>query len=354
MIALFRRSSILLIIFIFLLIVVSVPFQRKIDDIRGGFSPIEEALYFSSSTLKKLSLGYKELLADIYWMRALQYFGGKRFEEKDPEQLYKYFDILTDLDPKFANAYRFGGSFLAEPVPFGMGDVERGMKLYDKGRMNNPDNFHIPLEQGFIYYLNLKDYEKASELFEEASEKPGLSDLRRASFKGMAASAYRKGGNRELSRRIWEYIYQNATDEGRKNFALLNLKELRAADIEDHLTKAVGEYMNRYDKMPVSLKQLKSAGIIEQIPEEPFGGEFVIVKKLNAVKSSTVINRQLRVNPVYLTLKAGRFKMRYGRFPEDLAELKKFIQEQTTGEFPPHPLGEEYNYNPETGVVTAK
>src|SRR3990172_8086053 len=99
-------------ILVLALIAISVPFQKGIDNLRGRFRSIEETLYFTSSALKRLSLGYKELLADIYWMRALQYF-----------------DILTDLDPKFVNAYRFGGTFLSEPPPFGLGDIKKGTML---------------------------------------------------------------------------------------------------------------------------------------------------------------------------------------------------------------------------------
>src|SRR3989304_8376641 len=203
-------------ILVFALIAISVPFQKGIDNIRGKFRSIEETLYFSSSALKRLSLGYKELLADIYWMRALQYFGGRRFKEKNPELLYHYFDILTDLDPKFVNAYRFGGTFLSEPPPFGLGDIEKGSMLLDKGRRNNPDNFRLPLEEAFMYYLYVKDYDKAAELFNEASEKPSLTGLRRATLKGMAASAQSKGGNRKLSKEHCNTIYETTTHEQRR------------------------------------------------------------------------------------------------------------------------------------------
>src|SRR3972149_6454307 len=221
-------------ILVFALIAISVPFQKGIDNIRGKFRSIEETLYFSSSALKRLSLGYKELLADIYWMRALQYFGGGRFKEKNPEMLYHYFDILTDLDPKFVNAYRFGGTFLAEPPPLGLGDIES------------------------------------------------------------------------------------------------------------------------YNEIPTSLVALKDAGLIKQIPKEPYGREFIIVSKLKAVRSSTLLNQQLRYNLIFLTAKARRFRFLYGRFPKDLAELKGFIVNETTAEFPPNPLGEEYVYNPENGKVESK
>ena len=341
-------------ILVFALIAISVPFQKGIDNIRGKFRSIEETLYFSSSALKRLSLGYKELLADIYWLRALQYFGGRGFKEENPELLYHYFDILTDLDPKFVNAYRFGGTFLAEPPPLGLGDIEKGTMLFDKGRKNNPENFRIPLEEAFMYYLYVKDYDKAAELFNEASEKPSLTGLRRATIKGMAASAHSKGGNRELSKEIWKTIYETTTHEQRREFALKNLQELSTMDTEDRLTEALREYIERYNEIPTSLVALKDAGLIKQIPKEPYGREFIIVSKLKAVRSSTLVNQQLRYNLIFLTAKAHRFRYFYGRYPRDLAELKSFIENETTAEFPPNPLGEEYVYNPENGKVESK
>ena len=361
------KGSVKGVIVVFSLIAISIPFQRRIDDIRGRFRSVEETLYLSSSSIRKLSFGYKEVLADIYWMRALQYFGErvvKTLNEGGYNQLlsvkpksdllYHYFDIITDLDPRFANAYRYGGTFLADPPPIGLGDIEKGTALFDKGRRNNPANYHLPLEEAFIYYLYAKDYEKAADLFKEASQKPGLSDFRRASLEGMAASSHSEGGNRELSRRIWKEIYETTADEGRKEFALRNLKEIDAMDIEDRLTEALREYINRYNELPKSIDGLKDAGIIKQVPKEPLGGEFIIVNKLKAVKSSTLVNERLRENSSFLMAEAQRFKMSYGRYPKDLPELREFIEKETTDKFPPHPLGEEYVYNPDNGIVEAK
>ncbi|MBI2486989.1 MAG: hypothetical protein HYW01_08530 [Deltaproteobacteria bacterium] len=336
---------------IFILIVISVPFQKRIDDIRGNFRAIEETLYLSSSALKKISLGYKEIVADIYWLRAIQYFGSKKVKEQDPELLYKYFDILTDLDPQFVNAYRFGGTFLTEPPPYGLGDVDKGIKLFDKGRENNPDNFRIPLEEAFIYYLYDKNYERAAELFNEASEKPGLSGLRRASIKGMAASAHNYGGNRQLSKKIWREIYETTTNEGRRNFALRNIEELNTMDMEDRLTQALREYIKRYNEEPKTLDALKDTGIIKQIPKEPLGGKFIIASKLKAVKSSTLVDQQFKQNLGFLASRIQKFKKVYDRYPIDVAELKDFIDQGGVREFTPHPLGEDYVYNPKTGVI---
>jgi hypothetical protein len=334
------------------LVAASIPFQIKIDDIRGRFRSVEESLYLSSSSLKKLSLGYNELMADIYWLRALQYFGSNKPAEQNPELLYHYFDIITDLDPKFVNAYRYGGTFLAEPPPFGLGNTQKGIELFDKGRKNNPGDYKLPLEEAFIYYFYPKDYERAAELFREASEKPGISQLRKASMKGMAASAHARGGNNELSRKIWEIVYETSPSEGRREFALRNIKEIDTMTLEVKLTESLREYVKRYGKLPSSPEDMIRSGIIKGgIPEAPSGGEFIIAPRIEAVKNSELSKRKVREDIAYLNAKAARYKSLYGDYPKSLDELREFIELETSADFPAHPLGEEYIYDPETGEV---
>ncbi|MEQ9617661.1 MAG: hypothetical protein RIG61_00625 [Deltaproteobacteria bacterium] len=347
-----KDKTLVLLAILVLLIIVSVPFQIKIDNMRGKFRSVEESLYLSSSTLKKLSLGYHELLADIYWLRALQYFGSKDLEEQDPELLYHYFDIITDLDPGFVNAYRYGGTFLAEPPPFGLGETQKGIELLDKGRLNNPSNYRLPLEEAFIYYFYPKDYEKAAGLFREASEKPGVSPLRKASIAGMAASAHAKGGNTELSTRIWEIIYETSPSEGRRNFALAKLKEIDTMAMESELTAGLREYIKTYGKLPSTIDELVNTGFIEDgIPESPVGGKFMIAPRIKAVRNSVLAKEQIKHDLAFLNAKSVRFMKRYGEYPKDLKELEEYVDSETTGETPVHPLGVEYIYNPETGKV---
>ena len=114
-----KYSGLIGLVIIFFLIMLSLPFQYRIEKSNDNFDIIEQSLLVSSSSLKKMSLGYDAFVADIYWIRALQYFTNTKDYYGKAEQLYKYFDIITDLDPKFVNAYRFGGSFLAEKYPMG-------------------------------------------------------------------------------------------------------------------------------------------------------------------------------------------------------------------------------------------
>ena len=84
---------------------------------------IDDVLYLKSSKmLRWMSLGYTGLMADIYWTRAVQYFGARHFVGAAHfEQLAPLLDITTDLDPKLTVAYQYGASFLAPQPPGGAG-----------------------------------------------------------------------------------------------------------------------------------------------------------------------------------------------------------------------------------------
>ena len=77
------------------------------DESRRVF--LEEVLYISSpKALKKMSLGYDGLLADIYWTRAVQYFGGKHHEGAHHFNLLApLLEITTTLDPHLLVAYEY-------------------------------------------------------------------------------------------------------------------------------------------------------------------------------------------------------------------------------------------------------
>ena len=96
-----------------------------------------------------------------------------------------------------------------------------------------------------------------------------------------------------------------------------------------------------------------SEGIIKLIPASPLEGEFIIADRIQAVKDSVLAERQLDENLRFLNAKSRRYKKSYGDYPENLNDLKEYIDINTTNVYPEHPLGEDYFYDPEAGEVTA-
>ena len=93
-----------------------VPLQNSMDARLGNPGPDPDLLYFRSpSVVKKMALGYENLLADIYWVRTIQYFGNRNEADKRTirfKNLPALLDITTTLDPDLIDAYRIGCIFL--------------------------------------------------------------------------------------------------------------------------------------------------------------------------------------------------------------------------------------------------
>src|SRR5579862_2801315 len=90
----------------------SVLSLRRVDKVRTG-ATLQEVLYISSpKLLKRLSLGYEGLLADVYWTRVVQYYGGMHHNGGGSYPLLlPLLNITTQLDPHLIPAYEFGGTF---------------------------------------------------------------------------------------------------------------------------------------------------------------------------------------------------------------------------------------------------
>ena len=151
----------------------SVLLLRRLDQARSG-ATLEEVLYISSpKALKRMSLGYDGLLADIYWTRAVQYFGNRHHEGAQRyDLLAPLLEITTGLDPHLLVAYEYGPNFLAPKPPGGGGMPERAIQLEEFGIRNNPDEWRLYYNEGFIRYMELKDYAGAAEVFARGARVP--------------------------------------------------------------------------------------------------------------------------------------------------------------------------------------
>lgn len=94
-----------------------------------------------SQVLKIITLGYDNIYADWLWLQSIQAFGsGWITEDRTAVPIYQYFDTLTDIDPKFISAYRFGNLIVGDNRK----DHEHGQLILKKGVFKNPNNYDIP------------------------------------------------------------------------------------------------------------------------------------------------------------------------------------------------------------------
>jgi len=241
---------------------------HRTDQLRPQ-ATLDEVLFLNSpKVIKRASLGYDGLMACIYWTRAIQYFGGRHSSYAASYNLLApLLEITTHLDPHLVVAYQFGSSFLAPKPPHGAGQPERAIELMEYGIQNNPDNWRLYYDLGFVYYTELRDYKKAAETFARGSQVPNAHPFLRV----LAAQMAQHAGDYETSRMLWSATYQTSQDKQIKANAFEHLRALRVDEDVDHLQQAVTRFGERTGRLPASMGELMSAEGLTGTPVDPDG-----------------------------------------------------------------------------------
>jgi hypothetical protein len=246
----------------------SVLLLRRLDQLRAG-STVEEVLYISSPTvLKRISLGYGGLLADVYWTRAVQYFGSKHHNGAQRyDLLAPLLEITTRLDPQLLVAYEYGANFLAPKPPNGAGMPRRAIELAEYGIRNNPNEWKLYYQLGFINYMELRDYAAAADAFVRGSRVPNAHPW----LKLMAAQMAEHAGDVQTARLMWTTMYQSTQDRSIRANAAAHLRALQVDEDILVLDRLVNIYRGKTGRVPESFSVLESAGLLRGTPLDPLG-----------------------------------------------------------------------------------
>ncbi|MEP7308502.1 MAG: hypothetical protein ABJA98_23605 [Acidobacteriota bacterium] len=252
-----------------------------------------DTLYLGSGALvSRLSIAYAPLVADVYWIRALQYYGGtKRRLASEPSALtpppalaadpagqypllYPLLDLTTTLDPRFNVAYRFGSVFLAEPYPNGPGRPDLAVMLLEKGLRSRPDKWEYMQDIGFVHYWYRQDYRTAAAWFDKASRVTGAPWW----LASLAATTLAQGGERRSSRQMWTAIHESAEVDWLKRDAERRLLQLRALDEIDALQIQLSDFLKRTGQRATNWPALVRDRVVPGVMVDPTGTPYELTE----------------------------------------------------------------------------
>jgi hypothetical protein len=228
----------------------------------------------SGKTAARLSLEFRNIVADMYWMRAVVYYGSKRRTggaHPNYDLLYPLLDLVTSLDPHFRVAYRFGAIFLTEAYPSGPGRPDLALALLQRGIDQDNGHWTYYHDAGFIYYWWLHDTEKAAEWFSKAGDRPGAAEW----LKPLAAVTLAEGGNRESSRQLFREL-QNSDVEYVRRSAERRLVQLDAMDAIDDLNRRIDQFRAREHREPRDFREFATATGLTKAPVDPAGVPYTV------------------------------------------------------------------------------
>lgn len=243
--------------------------------------PAQQILYVSSpAVLTRLALSYDAIVSDLYWIRAIQYYGGMRLSDRRDRSydlLYPLLDLTTSLDPDVNIAYEFGAFFLSEKKPGGPGRSDLAIKLLEKGMAARPDRWQYPYDIGFVHYRD-GNYKVAAEWFLRAAAVPSAQKAgERADIwlRPLAANTMATGGDTRSSRVLYEHLLTSEAEWLRED-AARRLKKLDAIDQIAELERLISEYERRFGDPPPTWQHMMDTGYLRAVPTDPAGHPYVL------------------------------------------------------------------------------
>ncbi len=251
----------------------------------------------SADAIKRLTLDFDALASDLYWIRAIQHYGGDRLgttaAANKYELLYPLLDHATTLDPYFTIAYRFGAIFLSDPYPGGAGRPDQAIALLEKGIAAQPDKWQYYHDIAFVHYWTRRDPAAASEWFTKAAALPKAPGWLRP----LAATMLGAGGDRKAARFLWMQM-QQADEEWLRHNATRSLLQLDAMDAIDQLQPIVQRFPPEAGQL-YSWEHLVRRRVLRGIPLDPAGTPFEIDPATGAVS----VARASSLSPMPETLR---------------------------------------------------
>lgn len=195
---------------------------------------------FPLKGMEPFSLGYNEIGSDILWLRLIQdfhycensnlpksYNSGKGLSNAletpvSPSRchlgwVYHMLDSITDLAPRFRQAYRYGATGLA----IGVDDREGARRIYEKGLARFPDYWQLAFEASYLYLFEIKEPARAADLLLQANRYGGPPWLPL-----LAARLYNSDGQVALARSVLQAYLETNPDPVIQKRAYERLKEI--------------------------------------------------------------------------------------------------------------------------------
>jgi len=235
----------------------------------GKQSDTPQTLYIRSpKVLRRMCLGYTGLLADIYWTRAVQYFGYQHHRKSsDFHLLAPLLRLTTELDPHLIPPYQFGANFLAPQPPNGAGVPQEALDLMQYGIEHNPGQWRFYYNLGFLYFTELKDYKKAADAFAAGAQLPVTNQF----MPVLAARMAQHAGEFDTARILWYTTYESTKDASIRENAVEHLLALRVDEDVTRLEEIVQKFRQKTGHLPSGMADIEQAGFIHGTPVDPNG-----------------------------------------------------------------------------------
>ncbi len=131
----------------------------------------ETVINFNSKILTLFNVGQQRLIVSILWIKTLIESDEEQFKKSETQNaswMYLRFDTITTLDPKFLQAYQYGGQYLSIIKD----DDDGALNIFLKGIDHYPLDYFLNYNLAYHYYFELNQVDNALIYFEKIKNYP--------------------------------------------------------------------------------------------------------------------------------------------------------------------------------------
>jgi tetratricopeptide (TPR) repeat protein len=239
----------------------------------------------SGNTLKILSFGYKDLVGDLLYIWAIQFYSTYNIDNRF-DYLENVFNTISDLCPQYQEVYIVGSWIMALEAE----NIEMAIRLLDKGSKNIPGEWIFDYESAFYCYRNLKDYDRAVEYLKRAASKPGAPSF----IKRRQAHLVYMENDLKKAYAMWVEIYKNAETIIEKDASFKHLYQIKFEMDKQTLEAKIKEYYKKYGRYPSDLTRLVREGLLKEIPLDFTGKSYFYNSKTGKITASRMFKWKKR------------------------------------------------------------
>ncbi len=254
--------------------------KLKADKITRTKVPGSSIIYIPSGKyLRFATFGFPSFTADMIYIWAIQYYSNYSIEDRF-DYLDHIFSIISELDPHYLDPYEIGSLIAAHEAR----DVKTACKILDRGLEKNPKEWIFPFEAGHIAQMVEKDFALAQKYYKRTMEIEGAPALVRRLY----ANAAFKIMDYKTSLENWLEIYQEAEDERIKKIASNQIYQIKTTIDIKTIKEAIEKFKERFGRNPTELAQLVNDGLLDSLPKDLDGKEYIYDSQTGGVKAPTI------------------------------------------------------------------
>ena len=311
----------------------------------------DELVYLpNEKLLTHFTAGMSSVIADLLWLRCIQFTGAEFKAEHDFAWLSQMLNTIVRMDPYFKDVYRYGAIFLAGVKA----DDTAGLDLLHRGIIQRPDAWELPYEAAMIFLLNRRDTpdsQKLAALYLAMSASTGRSPQMVANVASALQGQYNLD---DIEGDMWANIQKNG-DKVLRELAERKQAELRIRQGLPTLNDNIDRFAREAGRPPKDLAEILDRGYFgpdaqknhDMVLKDTLGGTYFIDADGKA-KNTTLLDGAKEKALGNLRGAITKYHDARNAYPLNLSD----VVPDYLRDMPAHPYaGKEWEYNPATGEV---